>query len=201
MNPLWIQSALVVAAFLFGSIPFGLFISRAYGVDNLRDQGSGNIGATNVTRVVGFWPAGFLTFVLDALKGVLLIAPLYFNWVPEEVFSETSELLWLLGLSAMVGHCYSPWLKFNGGKGVATAFGVILLLAPNSGLVGAVVFGLTFLAIRKGAAGSLMGLISIVVVHRLFYPYDLSMVILGLMVLVAIYRHEPNLDQFLANES
>lgn len=200
MSPWGGHILLWIAAFLLGSIPFGLFISRLFGVDNLRSQGSGNIGATNVTRIIGFWPAGFLTFLLDALKGIILIAPILFHWVPEGIFPESKPFLWSIGLLAVFGHCYSPWLKFNGGKGVATTFGVILLLAPWSGLFGGVVFGLTYLATRKGAAGSMLGLISALSIHRLFYPYEPSMILFGIMVLVAIYRHESNLDQLLADD-
>lgn len=189
---------LLVLSFLLGSIPFGLMIAKIYGVENLRAQGSGNIGATNVARVVGFWPAGFLTFLLDALKGLLILAPLKFGWVPEGAIPHSNTLLWGIGLAAMVGHCFSPWLKFNGGKGVATTFGVIGVLAPLSGLVGGAVFGLTYLATRVGAAGSLLGLLAAIAVHRIFYPFEPSMLLFGAMVFVAIYRHESNLDGLLA---
>jgi glycerol-3-phosphate acyltransferase PlsY len=192
-----IELSLLVASFLLGSVPFGLMIAKIYGVNNLRGQGSGNIGATNVARVLGFWPAGFLTFVLDALKGLVIIAPIQFAWIPEGLVPNSNTLLWGIGLSAMLGHCFSPWLKFNGGKGVATTFGVIALLAPCSALVGGAVFGLTYLATRVGAAGSLLGLLAAISVHRIFYPFDPSILIFGLMVFVAIYRHETNLDGLL----
>jgi glycerol-3-phosphate acyltransferase PlsY len=197
VSPHAIRIAFGAAAFLLGSVPFGVFIARAYGVGNIRKEGSGNVGATNVSRVAGFWPAGFLTFLLDALKGILLVAPIRFHWIPEEVVSGSPVFLWTLGLLAVLGHCYSPWLRFNGGKGVATCFGVILLLAPWSGLVGGVVYGLAYLATRVGAIGSLLGLIAAVCVHRIFVPYDPSMLLFAAMVLVAVYRHEPNLDVLL----
>ncbi len=200
MSAWGIRLALGFAAFILGSIPFGLFISRLYGVGNLREQGSGNIGATNVTRVVGFWPAGFLTFFLDAIKGLLLIAPFLFHWIPEGLVPESTTLYWSIGLLSVLGHCFSPWLKFNGGKGVATTFGVILLLAPLSGLVGGLIYGLTYLATRKGAAGSLLGLLGALSIHRIFYPFDASMLLFGAMVLVSIYRHESNLDLLLVDD-
>lgn len=198
----WVaEFGLIVASFLLGSIPFGLMIAKIYGVENLRGQGSGNIGATNVARVIGFWPAGFLTFFLDALKGLVIIAPIKQGWVPEGLVPGTNTFLWSVGLAAMVGHCFSPWLRFNGGKGVATTFGVIGFLAPWSGVVGAVVFGLTYLATRVGAAGSLLGLLAAISVHRIFYPFEPSMFLFGLMVAVAIYRHESNLDGLLATKA
>lgn len=197
MNEWGISIGLGVASFILGSVPFGLFVAKAYGVGNLRGEGSGNIGATNVTRVIGFWPAGFLTFLLDALKGLVIIAPIRLGWVPEGVLPGSSPILWAIGLSAVIGHCFSPWLKFNGGKGVATTFGVILFLAPWSGLVGGFVFGLTYLATRVGAAGSLLGLLAALSVHRIFYAFEPAILLFAAMVLVAIYRHEPNLDGLL----
>ncbi len=200
MTPGPIEIGLLVASFLLGSIPFGLLIAKMYGVDNLRGQGSGNIGATNVARVIGFWPAGFLTFFLDALKGLVIAAPIKFGWIGAGAIPNSNFFLWGIGLVAMLGHCFSPWLKFNGGKGVATTFGVIGLLAPFSGLVGGAVFGLAYLATRVGAAGSLLGLLAAISVYRLFYPFDPSMLLFGLMILVAIYRHESNLDGLLDPE-
>lgn len=188
------------AAFFLGSIPFGLLIAHLYGVNDLRGQGSGNIGATNVSRIVGFWPAGVITFLLDAMKGILIIAPIKFHWIHEGFIPASDTLFWSLAFVSVLGHCYSPWLRFQGGKGVATIFGAIFLLAPWSGLLGGVAFGLTYIATRKGAAGSLMGLLTAISVHRIFYPYEPAFLIFGLMVLVAVYRHESNLDQLLAEE-
>lgn len=195
-----IPIGLLALSFLLGSIPFGLIVAKIYGVENLRGEGSGNIGATNVTRVIGFWPAGLITFLLDALKGLLIIAPLKLGWIPANGFIASSSMLWGLGFAAMAGHCFSPWLRFNGGKGVATTFGVIFLLAPLSGLVGAVVFALAYLATRVGAAGSLLGLLAAISTHLVFYPYEPAMLIFGLMIYVAIFRHEPNLDALLARK-
>jgi len=195
-----VEAGLLALSFLLGSIPFGLLVAKVYGVENLRGQGSGNIGATNVTRVVGFWPAGFFTFLLDALKGLLLIAPLKLGWIPEGVLPSSNTLLWGIGVAAVFGHCFSPWLGFNGGKGVATTFGVLGLLAPFSGLVGGAVFGLTYLATGVGAAGSLLGLLAAISVHRIFYPFDPSMLLFGLMLFIVIFRHEANLDGLLARK-
>jgi glycerol-3-phosphate acyltransferase PlsY len=201
LNEWAIELGLLGASFWLGSIPFGLLLAKIYGVENLRGKGSGNIGATNVARVIGFWPAGFITFLLDAIKGLLIVAPIKFAWIPEGILPNSNTLLWGIGLAAVLGHCFSPWLRFNGGKGVATTFGVIGLLAPFSGLVGAVVFGFTALATRVGAAGSLLGLLAAISVHRIFYPYEPSMLIFGLMILVVIYRHEANLDGLLGKKA
>src|SRR5439155_1733868 len=155
---------------LLGSIPFGVLVARAFGIDNLRESGSGNIGATNVSRVVGFWPAGFLTLILDSSKGLLFVLSLNNGWIVREEWDLTPILLWAFGLSAVLRHCYSPWLKFKGGKGVATSYGVLLALAPWSAAVGIASFLLAFLATKVGSVGSLFGLAMALAIHLLFYP-------------------------------
>ncbi len=192
-----VVAGLLLASYFLGSIPFGLLVAKAYGVGNLRGEGSGNIGATNVSRVVGFWPAGFITFFLDALKGLLLIAPIRLGWIAEPWLPASNPMMWGIGLAAVIGHCFTPWLKFKGGKGVATTFGVILFLAPGSGVVGGIVFGLTYLSTRVGAAGSLLGLLSALAVYRVFYPFEPAVLLFGAMVWVAINRHEENLNGLL----
>ena len=109
-----------VFGYLFGSVPFGVLISRLMGLGNLRDIGSGNIGATNVLRT-GSKPAAFATLVLDGAKGA--IAALIASAVAGEDAAQVA------GLMALIGHCYPIWLKFNGGKGVATFLGLLLALS------------------------------------------------------------------------
>ena len=109
-----------VFGYRFGSVPFGVLISRLMGLGNLRDIGSGNIGATNVLRT-GSKPAAFATLVLDGAKGA--IAALIARAVAGEDAAQVA------GLMALIGHCYPIWLKFNGGKGVATFLGLLLALS------------------------------------------------------------------------
>jgi glycerol-3-phosphate acyltransferase PlsY len=109
-----------VLGYLFGSIPFGVIISRAMGLGNLRDIGSGNIGATNVLRT-GSKPAAFATLILDGAKGA--IAALIARAMAGEDAAQ------IAGLMALIGHCYPLWLKFKGGKGVATVLGLLLALS------------------------------------------------------------------------
>jgi len=187
----------VVLAFLIGSIPFGVFIARGFGVKDIRVEGSGNIGATNVARVAGFWPAGFLTLLLDVVKAIVILLPLKMGWFGIENFEPTPELLWSVGLAAVIGHCFTPWLKFQGGKGVASSYGVLIVLAPLSGLVGAVAFLLAFLATRTGSIGSLTGLVIAGAIHLVFYPLGPYVALLAAMILLIIYRHDQNLDALL----
>jgi len=140
-------------AFLLGSIPFGLFIARAKGID-IRQHGSGNIGATNVLRVVGKGP-GILCLILDALKGFVptLLAITLIRYIGQPakfaihplldaayVFSDVDQwkaqtLQVLTGLLSILGHNYSPWVGFKGGKGIATSAGVLLALFPFFGVI------------------------------------------------------------------
>lgn len=170
MNP-WLCT---LFAFLLGSVPFGLLIAKAYGVD-IRQHGSGNIGATNVLRVIGKKP-GITCLLLDALKGFLpvLLAvsvaryPDFKHWLsidflhslvgaPAPVSRETAQLIHVLsGLAAILGHNYSPWIGFRGGKGIATSAGVILALYPPFGMcLVAVAWALLFFTTRYVSVASM----------------------------------------------
>ncbi len=130
-----------IAGYLLGSIPFGLILAKILGGRDVRKAGSGNIGATNVARVAGPF-AGILTLILDVAKGagaVLLAAQ----------FSLGSTL-WMMvaGLCALVGHCFPAWLKFRGGKGVATAAGVFIVMSPLA-FLGAIAVFLLVVAVTR----------------------------------------------------
>jgi glycerol-3-phosphate acyltransferase PlsY len=140
-----------VIGYLLGAIPFGLVISKMVGVD-VRTQGSRNIGATNVNRVLGK-KLGFVTLICDCLKGLL---PMYAAslFLPE---SATKELLVAItGVMAVVGHMFPVYLKFRGGKGVATGLGVFLYLSPPAIGLSLVVFVLTVALTGFVSAGSLL---------------------------------------------
>jgi len=139
---MWL-GVLVFLAYLFGSVPFGLIIARANGVD-IRTVGSGNIGATNVARVVGKkW--GYLCFGLDCVKGLLpmLIAPMLIDTLTVGTLS-----MWLaVGCASVLGHVFPVFLKFRGGKGVATSMGVVLGLYPYLTIPGLISFALWLIAL------------------------------------------------------
>jgi glycerol-3-phosphate acyltransferase PlsY len=121
----------LAGAYLLGSIPFGLLIGKAKGVD-IRESGSGNIGATNAMRVLGK-PAGLLCFVLDVLKGALPVVAsgMYFSLLASPDVPAATALLWMLvGLTAVIGHMFPIFLRFKGGKGVATGFGMLAAFFP-----------------------------------------------------------------------
>ncbi len=140
--------ALVLLGYLAGSIPFGVLLTRwLRGVD-VRQQGSGNIGATNVTRVAGK-KLGAVVLLLDALKGALPVA-LALRLLPGH-----SLLHAAVGLAAVLGHVYPVWLRLRGGKGVATALGVLLVLVPLAALAGALAYVAVFAVWRVSSLGSL----------------------------------------------
>src|SRR5260370_19619173 len=126
-------SLLLAAAYFLGSIPFGLVLAKLLAGSDIRKSGSGNIGATNVARVVGP-SAGILTLVLDVAKGAAAV------WLAGRFTEQSSAAMTVAGVAVLLGHCFPVWLKFKGGKGVATALGVFLMLAPLAALGSLFVF-------------------------------------------------------------
>jgi acyl phosphate:glycerol-3-phosphate acyltransferase len=124
---------LVAGAYLLGSIPFGLLLAKLFSGTDVRKEGSGNIGATNVARVVGPL-AGIATLILDIAKGAAAVL------AAERLTRDSATWMMLAGLAALIGHCYPVWLKFKGGKGVATAAGIFLVFSPWAFLYAAILF-------------------------------------------------------------
>jgi glycerol-3-phosphate acyltransferase PlsY len=127
----------VLGAYLLGSLPFGLLLAKIFGGKDVRQHGSGNIGATNVSRVAG--PvAGILTLILDAAKGAAAV------YIAAGLAERSATAMMLAGISALIGHCFPIALKFKGGKGVATALGIFLALSASAALAAIIVFVMTF---------------------------------------------------------
>lgn len=192
------QSAWVLlgASYLAGSIPFGLILALLVGKKDVRQAGSGNIGATNVARVVGK-KLGVVTLVLDAAKGalpVLVAGQVVFVDAPaiERLFAEGA-----VGLCALLGHCFPVWLKLRGGKGVATGLGVVLAHRPEVAAVGLVVFAVAFGAFRLVSVGSLAAAVGVVAALVVLGPRDVSLVPMALCVVVIVARHHGNLRRIL----
>src|ERR1700722_7311561 len=120
---------IVVTAYILGSIPFGILITRILGGKDIRTAGSGNIGAANVTRVAGP-AAGILTLLLDTAKGYAAV------WLAARYWHDSATWMMIAGLAVLLGHCFPIWLNFKGGKGAATALGVFLGLWAPRGLAG-----------------------------------------------------------------
>jgi acyl phosphate:glycerol-3-phosphate acyltransferase len=194
-----------VAAYLLGSIPFGFLLVLAFRREDIRTKGSGNIGATNVVRSGGKG-LGALTFVLDAVKGFIavLAAGWIFVWLGQhglvaglnhenaQLIAENAQAI--AALFAILGHMYPIWLRFKGGKGVATAFGVFLALSPIAALIGLAAFVIVF-AISRFV--SLASIVSAVVfpIAALWLAHDgmtllLSAVTVFIPLLVIVKHHQ-----------
>jgi glycerol-3-phosphate acyltransferase PlsY len=183
-------------AFVLGSIPFGLIVARLAGAEDPRKKGSGNIGATNISRVLGFWPWGLLTFVLDFAKGAIPVLALSAGWLSDAT-SGSPAGAWATALCGVLGHCYTPWLRFNGGKGVATGLGALVVLSPIASGIGMIAFGLTFAATRTGSLSSLAGILGLSIAHLILAPTGPYLWLGGLLIFVILLRHESNLDALL----
>ena len=188
-----------IGAYLLGSIPFGFLVARARGVD-IRSAGSGNIGATNAMRVLGK-PAGIAVLLLDAAKGYAAVAflPLLLLKVLPPSSTEPVMLPLLAGICAVLGHNYTCWLKFKGGKGIATTAGVYLALAPLALLIALVVFLLAVAVTRYVSVGSIAAAIALPAAIWIMRPGDrcLGLVTTALGVL-AIYKHKTNIQRLRA---
>ncbi len=185
---------LALGAYLLGSIPFGLLVSRACGAPDPRTGGSGNLGATNVARMAGK-PAGVITLLLDAAKGAAPTA-LALAWL-QGVDAPVSGLAplgaALTGLAAFCGHCWPVYLRFKGGKGVATALGVYLAISPPALLGVLAVFLLAAWRTRHVSVGSMAGCSSAplwLLMTDAGWPVVTVAVVMALLV---FWRHRANL--------
>ena len=179
-------SALLAGSYLLGSVPFGLLLGkRVAGVD-VRQAGSGNIGATNVARTAGK-KLGIVTLLLDGAKGALAVA------ATALAMGERLDGPWAAaaGLAAFLGHVFPPWLRFRGGKGVATAFGVFLVIAPAIAAIAVAVFAAVVAATRVPALGSLAAsaMLSALFIGRGEIPYT---VLACATTTPLVYTHRSN---------
>jgi len=179
--------AIPVAAYVLGSIPFGLILAELFGGGDVRKAGSGNIGATNVARVAGK-KLGAVVLLLDALKGAAPVLAARFlvegQWWHAAV-----------AIAAVLGHVFPVWLKFKGGKGVATAGGALAVLLPYSAAAGFAVWALVMLVMRVSSVGSLLGAavaVGFLVYRPIEYP-ELAVVFLLLM----LFTHRSNLKRLI----
>lgn len=174
---------LVLFGYFAGAIPFGVLLASLRGVD-IREHGSGNIGATNVTRVLGL-KLGAVVLVLDAAKGAL---PTWF------AIHHTPDpwLVVAVGGAAIIGHCFSPFLSFTGGKGVATATGVFYVLAPDHLLIALAVFAAVLAWKRVPALGSLAGIATLAALTFLRGETWTATLAAATFVLL-VYTHRENL--------
>ncbi|MDC0983192.1 glycerol-3-phosphate 1-O-acyltransferase PlsY [Amylibacter sp.] len=179
----------ILFAYLIGSIPFGIIISKIMGLGNLRNIGSGNIGATNVLRT-GNKLAAILTLIFDLLKGAIAVIITYY------VFNDTTAQIAALG--SFLGHCFPIWLKFKGGKGVATFIGISLALYWPAGILVCLTWTLTaFLSRISSLSALISSLSSILWVWILGVPS--AVFIMTVLTILIWYRHIENIKRIIKN--
>ena len=185
---LWIApTAALLIGYLLGSIPFGVLLTRAGGAGDLRQIGSGNIGATNVLRT-GRKGLAAATLILDAAKGAAAVLLVAWLWPGEGPIAAAA---------AFFGHCFPVWLRFRGGKGVATLLGVTLALSWPVGLVYAVFWLGTLALLRVSSLAGMAAALSAPVAAALVNRFDLVLLLLSL-ALILIWKHGENIGRLLA---
>jgi glycerol-3-phosphate acyltransferase PlsY len=182
-----------VAAYLIGSIPFGILLAKMFGGVDVRKAGSGNIGATNVARVAGPLP-GILTLVLDGLKGVAAV------WLAARFTNDGAVWMTIAGLCALIGHCFPVWLRFRGGKGVATAAGMFLALCWPAALGAIGVFILVVLFSRFVSLGSVSAAAAMpLLIYLLWAPHHAPPLIVTFgafaAAMLVVYKHDANIQR------
>ena len=180
---------LLIAAFVLGSIPFGIITAKVKGID-LKKVGSGNIGATNVLRSLGRWPA-VITLLGDILKGTLAVAIGKYSGV-EPLYEG------LIGIAAILGHNFSIFLGFKGGKGVATSLGVLLMYTPHVALVTLIVWIGVVLFTKYSSLGAIVSFALLPLNIMLFDFQDKTKFIISILIsLFIIIRHKDNIKRLM----
>jgi len=189
---------LYLAAYLISGIPFGYILAKQFAGVDIKQAGSGNIGATNVLRVVKEKdPAlakklGAATLFLDAIKGMMILFIAMALDAPQSV-------LWTIAVLAVLGHCFSAFLGFEGGKGVATGFGVLLVLLPIPSLIAIAVWFIAGKALKISSLSSLIGLAALLIASYILYP-DMAHAPVWIIAIVIFYKHIPNIVRLINKE-
>lgn len=192
---------LVVLAYLLGSIPTGFLLVKLFRHEDIRSVGSGNIGATNVMRSGGKG-LGAATFLLDVLKGA--VAVLFAAWIGPQFSTAgipTRDVEAIAAVVAVMGHMFPVWLKFKGGKGVATGFGVFLVAAPLAALAAIGVFAVILLITRYVSLASILGAASFPVFAWFLVRGDKPAAFIAAQIIVAlliILKHHQNIGRLLS---
>jgi len=184
-----------ILSYLIGGIPFGLLIAKLFTGKDIRESGSGSIGATNVLRVLKETnPAlakklAITTVVLDALKGVVLL-------IIAKLIGLSIETLWAIAIFSVIGHCYSPYLKFEGGKGVATGAGVLLVMLPIETLIAFITWFIVGKVLKISSLSSLLALCALILSSFIIHP-DIDGIKthapIFIIAFVIVYKHIPNI--------
>jgi glycerol-3-phosphate acyltransferase PlsY len=180
---------LIILAYLIGSIPFGYIITKKIAHKDIRKEGSGNIGATNVTRIVGKkW--GLITFLLDAFKGLIII-------ILAKIMHKENDIILFIAYFAVLGHIAPIWFKFVGGKGVATAFAVLAILMPKILLILLVIWCVVFKVYRVSSLAAVTAFV-VLPILVFFQNYSNANIFFSLVLSTTIlYKHRTNIQKLL----
>lgn len=187
-----------ILAYLVGSIPFGLLLAKFFAKVDIKNAGSGNIGATNVLRVVKEQdPAlakklSIATLALDILKGIVVLAIGSLAGVHQET-------MWAIAVFAVLGHCFSIFLMGEGGKGVATGLGVLLYMIPLSALVGVAIWAFAAKVLKISSLSSLLGLIAVVISSFVLNP-EIAHFPVMFIAFIVVYKHSDNIVRLFSGE-
>jgi len=189
---------LYLLAYLIGGIPFGLLLGKVFANVKVTESGSKSIGATNVLRVLKEKnPAlakklAIATLLLDAIKGVVALGIAF-------VLGAEQSVLWSVALLSVVGHCFSPYLYFEGGKGVATGLGVLLVMLPIETAIAAAVWAVMAKTVRISSLSSLSALIALMVASFIIHP-QMPHAPVVLIAFIIIYKHMPNIYRLIKGQ-
>ena len=199
MMPFFIFIFSCLTAYLIGSIPTGFLMTKIFVGADIRSAGSKNVGATNVYRVAGKLP-GLLTLIIDIVKGIIVVtlaADFFYKYLPDVdyIFYKT-----LLGLIVILGHIYSVFLKFKGGKGVATTIGVTAAIAPLVLLVSLAVWLIVFIPTNYVSLGSLAFGMALPISALLFDQPFYVVIFCVILCIINTYKHKSNIKRLLKRE-
>jgi len=187
-----------ILAYLVGGIPFGLILAKKFAGVDIKKNGSRSIGATNVLRVVKETnPAlakklGGATLVLDSMKGLTVLAFAFLAGLSEST-------LWGIAVLSVIGHCFSPYLNFEGGKGIATGMGVMLFMIPLETLIALIVWAIGAKVIRISSISSLSGVAALLISSFYIHP-EMPHAPVVLIVFILFYKHIPNIVRLFKGE-
>jgi glycerol-3-phosphate acyltransferase PlsY len=190
-----IKYFLILLSYLMGSIPFGYLVGKYLKGIDIREYGSGNIGVANIFRIMGTKYA-LIVLIGDCLKGYIAVL------IAKNIITAESEywVLLIIGLFAIIGHNWSIFLNFKGGKGIATTYGVVLSFFPYIAIIAAIIWSVNVLKTKFAALGSIISVFSMIILSLIFStPIEFKIFIVSIFIF-AIIRHLNNIDRLLKKE-
>ena len=187
-----------IIAYLVGGIPFGLLLAKKFAGVDVKANGSGSIGATNVLRVVKETnpslakKLGATTLALDAFKGIFVL-------IIASLFGMSEATLWAIAVLSVIGHCYSPYLGFEGGKGIATGMGVMMFMLPIETIIALIIWAVGAKTIKISSVSSLAGVGALLISSFIIHP-EMAHSPIVFIVFILYYKHIPNIIRLFKGE-